>query len=145
MRVTKDRPGQIRKLSVNYRKSDRTAEIAKIQIDSTGKTTKVDIFAPIDRREKADQDITKIEKMILDDLDINGETSQDKLCKRIRDQITEHNNHNSNKIDFKPGKEFVHTKDILIDLVKRNEIRSIEKPQTDGRKHTYYVLQTDPE
>jgi len=52
MRVTKDRPGGIRKHAVNYRKSDRTQEAAIIKMDATGDQLKFWVNTPesIDER-----------------------------------------------------------------------------------------------
>lgn len=54
MRVTKDRPGGVRKHSVNYRKSDRTQETAIIKMDATGDTIAIWVNAPLttDQREE---------------------------------------------------------------------------------------------
>ena len=47
MRVTKDRPGGVRKHSVNYRKSDRTQETAIIKMDATGDIIAIWVNAPL--------------------------------------------------------------------------------------------------
>ncbi|NBU76994.1 MAG: hypothetical protein EBS30_17560, partial [Planctomycetes bacterium] len=52
MRVTKDRPGGIRRHAVNYRKTDRTQEAAIIKMDATGKTINIWVNAPTTKEQQ---------------------------------------------------------------------------------------------
>jgi len=64
MRVTKDRPGGIRKHSVNYRKSDRTQEAAIIKMDATGKIINIWVNAPTTKEQQEEIKILSYDNAI---------------------------------------------------------------------------------
>jgi len=73
MRVTKDRPGGIRKHAVNYRKSDRTQEAAIISMDATGDKLDFYVNEPSTKEEQAEMQFEKIDKTISKILAKHGE------------------------------------------------------------------------
>ena len=64
VRVTKDRPGAVRRNSGIWRKSDRTQEAAIIEIDSTGAVMKYVICVPMSEDEVMEDQEFKMEKAI---------------------------------------------------------------------------------
>jgi hypothetical protein len=70
IRVTKDRPGYVRRIAGMYRKSDRTQEVAVIHIDSTREKIELLIAPPMAEEEamaiKTDEFDSKIIKFIFE-------------------------------------------------------------------------------
>jgi len=64
VRVTKDRPGAVRRNSGIWRKSDRTQEAAIIEVDSTGAIMKYVICVPMSEDEVIEDQELKMEKAI---------------------------------------------------------------------------------
>lgn len=64
VRVTKDRPGAVRRNSGIWRKSDRTQEAAIIEVDSTGAIMKYVICVPLSEDEVLEDQEFKMEKAI---------------------------------------------------------------------------------
>lgn len=64
MRVTKDRPGGVRKHSVNYRKSDRTQEAAIVKMDATGAGVLMWVNVPLTTEERTEVRSVKIDDAI---------------------------------------------------------------------------------
>ena len=64
VRVTKDRPGAVRRNSGIWRKSDRTQEAAIIEVDSTGAIMKYVIAVPLTEDEVVEDQELKMEKAI---------------------------------------------------------------------------------
>lgn len=64
VRVTKDRPGSVRRKSGMWRKSDRTQEAAIIEIDSTNAVMKYVICVPMSEDEVLEDQEFKMEKAI---------------------------------------------------------------------------------
>ena len=64
MRVTKDRPGGIRRHAVNYRKTDRTQEAAIIKMDATGNTINIWVNAPTTKEQQEEIKIQSYDNAI---------------------------------------------------------------------------------
>jgi hypothetical protein len=71
MRVTKDRPGGIRKHAVNWRKKDRTQEAAIISMDATGLHIKFEVFVPRAKEEMIESESQDELKKIVDAINSN--------------------------------------------------------------------------
>ena len=65
VRVTKDRPGFVRKIAGLYRKSDRTQEVAVITIDSTRDQMELIIAPPMLEDQVKAQKLEKLDKDIV--------------------------------------------------------------------------------
>ena len=83
MRVTKDRPGFIRKISGMYRKSDRTQESAVITIDSTKSKMETIISPPLLEDQVVALALANLDNDIVKFIDSNPGTTKGKAVKGV--------------------------------------------------------------
>lgn len=76
MRVTKDRPGQVRSISGFYRKSDRTQEASLITVDSSGSSVKFKVERPLQEDELTKHRDDSLAKAIMEFVAKNPGTSK---------------------------------------------------------------------
>jgi len=84
VRVTKDRPGFVRKIAGMYRKNDRTQEAAVITIDSVSIPMKVVIAPPLLEDEALAAKMLKLDSDIIDYMDRNPGSTKSKAVHGIK-------------------------------------------------------------
>jgi hypothetical protein len=84
VRVTKDRPGFVRKIAGMYRKSDRTQEAAVITIDSVSMPMKVVIAPPLLEDEALAAKLMQLDSDIIDFIDNNPASTKSKAVHGIK-------------------------------------------------------------
>ena len=84
VRVTKDRPGFVRKIAGMYRKNDRTQEAAVITIDSVSFPMKVVIAPPLLEDEALAAKMLKLDSDIIDYMDRNPGSTKSKAVHGIK-------------------------------------------------------------
>ena len=84
VRVTKDRPGFVRKIAGMYRKNDRTQEAAVITIDSVSFPMKVIIAPPLLEDEALAAKMLKLDSDIIDYMDRNPGSTKSKAVHGIK-------------------------------------------------------------
>lgn len=71
IRVTKDRPGFVRKIGGMYRKSDRTQEVAVVHIDSTKPALNVIVACPMSEEDAIERKVRDFDKEIVEFINAN--------------------------------------------------------------------------
>lgn len=84
VRVTKDRPGFVRRIAGLYRKSDRTQEVAVVTIDSTGEKMQCVIAPPILEDELEAQMTEKLDREIVSFIDSNPGATKSMATRGIK-------------------------------------------------------------
>ena len=84
VRVTKDRPGFVRKIAGMYRKNDRTQEAAVITIDSVSFPMKIVIAPPLLEDEALAAKMLKLDSDIIDYMDRNPGSTKSKAVHGIK-------------------------------------------------------------
>jgi len=88
MRVTKDRPGFIRKISGMYRKSDRTQEAAVITIDSTRSLMEIVIAPPMLEDQVIAAALANLDNDIVKFIDSNPGATKGRAVKGVEHKST---------------------------------------------------------
>lgn len=86
VRVTKDRPGFVRKIAGMYRKSDRTQEVAVITIDSTRELMEYVVGVPLMEDEIVAGQMEKLDREIVTFVDTNPGATKSMATRGIKGQ-----------------------------------------------------------